>query len=106
MADPIDPEHITPDHAPRRREDVTSIDVEGEAVIYEPDHGGVHRLDRIATVLWSYLDGSVTVRELGEDVADVFEEQPSRVREDVLAYVRELGRQGLLQGVRREPGDR
>lgn len=103
MAERLHPNDITLDLAPRPHTDVTSVEVDGEAVVYSP-HAGVHRLDTTATVLWRCFDGDASLRELADDLADVFpEEEPSRLGADLLAYARDLGRAGLLDGV--DPGD-
>lgn len=102
MADPIRPDDITLDLLPRPCGDLSSVEVDGEAVVYTP-RGGVHRLDSIATVLWRCFDGATSLRELADDLADVFpDEDPARLRGDLLVYTRDLGRAGLLDGV--EPG--
>lgn len=100
MAALIDPDAIDLDFCPRRREDLTGVEVDGEAVLYEPINGGVHRLDRLATALWNCFDGSASIRELGDDLVAIYHESTERLRQDVLGYVRTLGCQGLLTGVR------
>lgn len=102
MAEPIRPGDITLDLLPRPRADVASVEVDGQAVVYTP-RGGMHRLDAVATVLWRCLDGATSLRDLADDLADVFsDEDPARLRGDLLAYARDLGQAGLLDGV--EPG--
>lgn len=104
VAERLHPDDITLDLAPRPRPDVTSVEVDGEAVVYSP-HAGVHRLDTTAAVLWRCFDGDATLREVADDLADVFaDEEPSRLRADLLAYARDLGRAGLLDRV--DPGDK
>lgn len=102
MTDPVRTDEITLDLVPRPRGDLSSVEVDGEAVVYTP-RGGVHRLDRLATVLWRCFDGTTSLRELADDLADVFaDEHLARLRGDLLVYARDLGRAGLLDGV--EPG--
>lgn len=99
MSRTVAAEDIGPDFAPRRRPDVASVEMDGEAVLYAGS-AGMHKLDRVATVLWNCFDGSVTVRELVADLDDVYPDADrSRIEADVLACVRQLGRQGLLAGV-------
>lgn len=103
MAEQLRPEDITLELAPRPRGDVTTVEVDGEAVVHAPNTG-VHRLDTIATVLWRCFDGDTSLHELAEDLVDVFaDEDPSRLSADLLAYTRDLGRAGLLDAV--DPGE-
>lgn len=86
------------DVTPRPSADVTSVEVDGETVAYSP-RTGVHRLDPVATVLWRCLDGATSLAELATDLADVFaEEDPARLRSDLLRYARDLRRAGLVEG--------
>lgn len=96
----LDPSEITLQHAPRRRGDVTAVELDGELVVYESERGGVHKLDTVATVLWHCFDGSVTLAEIVEDLQTVFDRDPQVLASDVVDYVRELGHVGLLEGVR------
>jgi hypothetical protein len=89
------------DHAPRRRRDLIEVVMDGEAIIYEPDGRAKHQLNPLATALWHCIDGSVTVRQLCEDLTDGLDRDLDQVQEDLLGYVRQLGADGLLVGVRR-----
>lgn len=95
----ITPDAITLDSVPRRRTDLTGVELEGELVLYSPDGGVLHKLDPIATVLWHCLDGRVPLRDLVADVSEVFGLSLERATTDVVGYVRELGGLGLLDGV-------
>lgn len=99
MARAITPEEIGPDFAPRRHGGVTGVELDGEMVLYSGE-GGMHKLDPVAAVLWNCFDGSVTIAEVVGDLDSVYEDASTeRITGDVLACVRELGRQGLLENV-------
>jgi hypothetical protein len=85
--------------APRRRPDVTEVVEDGEALLYEPD-GNTHRLTGLATVLWHCLDGSVSLRELADELGEVVADSPAAAEEQVRDHVRLLFEAGLLL----EPG--
>lgn len=85
-----------------RRDGVSAVELDGEAVLMEDDTGGIHHLDRIATVIWNCLDGSCTLDELAADLAEAFKADLEVVREDVLQLAQTLGRTGLLAGVAAE----
>jgi thiol-disulfide isomerase/thioredoxin/uncharacterized membrane protein YphA (DoxX/SURF4 family) len=61
--------------------------------------GAAVTLDRIGAVVVTGLDGTASLRELADDLAEVFGAPVDTVQVDVLAVVRELGRAGLLAGV-------
>lgn len=99
MARTIKPDEVALGFAPRRHPGITSVELDGEVVLYTGD-GTMHKLDPIATALWNFFDGSVTLEELVDDLDSVYEDtQAERISEDVLTCVRELGRQGLLENV-------
>lgn len=99
MSEAVDTEGITLDYAPKRREDLTAVELDGEAVLYDARDGGVHKLDPVATVLWNSFDGSLTLRELVLDLDAVFDRDAETLARDLLGYTRQLGAVGLLEGV-------
>lgn len=88
---------LTLDSTPRRSTHVTCVELEGEAVLYAGVQGTVHKLDPLGTALWNCLDGTVTLRELVDDLRDAFEGDSERIAADVLEYARALRRQGLIE---------
>lgn len=97
----IDLADLDDDFAPRRRPDVTSVELDGESVLYSQEI--VHRLDAIATVLWNCFDGTVTIAELVDDLVAIYPDtDPSDVRAGVYECVRTLGRDGLFANIRPE----
>jgi hypothetical protein len=91
--------------APRRRPDVTSVELDGEGVLYSDSV--IHRLDAIATVLWNCFDGTVTVAELVDDLCSVYPDTPAAdVRAGVYECIRTLGSEGLLANVTPDGGAR
>lgn len=92
-------ESIDRSSAPRPRDDLAHVEIDGEAVIYDERSGAMHLLDPIATVVWGCLDGAVSLGQIARELADAFTADPSRVEGDVVAVVRSFGGQGLLAGV-------
>ncbi len=93
------PTDICLDSSPRRRIDVSSVELDGEALLYAGASGEMLRLDPLATVLWNCLDGETPLRELVDDLTAVFATDPDQVSHDVLHFTRQLGELGLLDGV-------
>jgi hypothetical protein len=84
--------------APAAKPTVVSVEVGGERVLLDTETGKLHLLDRVASVVWPFLDGTATVDELAADVADAFGEPVERVRADLGALVGRLAEEGLLAG--------
>jgi hypothetical protein len=101
MTQPIGAESIGLDFVPRSRETVASVELDGEAVLYDEETGEAHVLSPTATVVWFCCDGGGTIEEISKDIAEAFATDPGAVREDVLRVVREFGGLGLLDGVER-----
>lgn len=94
---PRSPEEISLDSAPRRRDDVTSVELDGEAVLYAD--GAMHRLDPIGTVLWHCFDGETTLAELVDDLVAEFRTDREQIAHDVVGFTRRMGEDGLLAGI-------
>jgi PqqD family protein of HPr-rel-A system len=77
------------DERPKVREDLTVVELDGEAVIYDERNGDLHRLNQTATLVFSLLDGSATVEELARDISEAY----GMDDEEVIAQVRELAAQ-------------
>ena len=87
---------MTAPQRPRAREDLSVIELDGEAVVYDEASGDLHHLNPTATVVFSLCDGTVTARELAEEIAEAFGESPVEVERQVRRLLRQLRAQGLL----------
>ena len=87
---------------PRARGDVTSVVLDGEAVIHRA--GRVHALDPVATLVWRCCDGDASVDQIAAELADVFAMPRATVTRDVATVVDELAALGLLTADTGEPG--
>ncbi|MCP5027196.1 MAG: PqqD family protein [Actinomycetia bacterium] len=50
---------------------LVSVEIGGERVVWNPDHPAPAYLDPITALLWTLLDGEVSVGQLIEDVVEV-----------------------------------
>lgn len=75
---------------------LTAVELDGETVIYDPDNGELHLLDRVATVVWSCLDGSDTLGNICDVLAEAYGEQVERVRSDIKALIDNFAEKGLV----------
>jgi PqqD family protein of HPr-rel-A system len=85
-----------PAQKPKVRSDLTVVELEGEAVIYDDLVRQVHYLNRTATIVLNLCDGSSTVRELAGDIADAFSLQPGEVESQVRTLIRSFREAGFL----------
>ena len=86
---------------PRVREDLTVVELDGEAVVYDERTGDLHHLNPTATLVFGLLDGKATGRELARDLAEAYGQPFEQVLEQVQALVRSFRKAKLL-----EPGAR
>lgn len=103
MTDEIDADDIDRNLVAQFRQGVTAVELDGEAVLLDGETGVVFTLNPTATLVWRCCDGAARLGEIIDDIAFVFEDtEQGRVEVDVLALVKEVGRRGLLVGVRAE----
>ncbi len=84
---------------PTRRADVTSVELDGEAVVLAEGSASPHYLNATGTLLWNTFDGSATVDVLAQDFAEAFQMDLEIVRADILTATQAIGRAGLLEDV-------
>lgn len=87
----------------RPKDTVATAELDGEAVLYDEETGSLHSLDAIGTVVWGCLDGQASLARIADELAAAFGADPATVAGDVLELARELGRQGVLDGVSADP---
>ena len=83
---------------PKFRQDLTVVELDGEAVIYDDESGELHHLNPTATVVFTLCDGTATVKELSADIADAFSQPAHEVERQVRALLREFRKVNLLEG--------
>jgi PqqD family protein of HPr-rel-A system len=85
------------DRHPKARETLTVVELDGEAVVFDPDSLDVHRLNPTATLIFRFLDGSSSVDELADDVAAAFDAPVDDVRAQLTELVQQLDETDLLE---------
>jgi PqqD family protein of HPr-rel-A system len=93
------PDVVGPTFVPCLAADVSSVVLDGEAVLYDESSHRVHLLNPTATVIWACCDGNGNVDDIATDIAAVLELDRGAVAGDVLETVRDFARLGLLAGV-------
>ena len=99
MSEPGCVETIDESFVPVRSPDAFVVELDGEAVVLDERANRLHLLNHTATLIWNCLDGEVDVRELAREIGDALELPVDTVLADTLAVVRDLGTEGLLDGI-------
>jgi hypothetical protein len=70
--------------------------VAGEALVIHLSSGDYYSLDSVGTRIWENIDGTRTVRDLTELIAEEYDVDQDQVVADVLRLVEQLADEGLL----------
>jgi hypothetical protein len=81
---------------PVRREGVSETEIDGELVLLDTSSGALHVLNPIGAAVWAELDGQRDIATIVADLSDAAGADVDRVREDVMAFLAQLGSGGLL----------
>ena len=76
--------------------DIVSVELDGETVLFEPQHESLTVLDPVGTVIWTLLDGTVPLRTLCAELADAYRAPTEQVQQDVLVLVERLAATDLV----------
>lgn len=99
------PETLDERSVPVRSRHAYVEELDGEAVVLDEQANRLHLLNHTATLIWNCLDGVVDVRGLALEIGEVLELPVEQVSADTLAVLRELGAEGLLEGIDRCKAD-
>lgn len=89
-------------YVPRIRPEVDGVEVEGEAVLVIEEVWSIHWLNPVSTVVFNELDGVSSIDEVAFRLSQAFNADPEVVRNDVVEMVRQLAREGFLEGIEAE----
>jgi len=95
-------DQIGPDFVAQPRREVVTVEIDGDAVVYDELRETTHLLNPTGAIVWRLLDGETRLDELSADLAEVFGVGVEEVLADVVALVHELGQRGLLEHVATE----
>jgi hypothetical protein len=77
--------------------DVEHVEIDGETVVYDCRTKALHLLDPLATTIWEALDGTCTLRDLSEELAQAFAHPLRETTSDVLGFASDLCRLSLAR---------
>ena len=81
--------------------DVQGTSMEGETVLLDLSTGRYYTLNRLGSVIWEHCTGHSTISDIHAVLCDRFEVASERALDDLVALVRQLDQEGLLQQERR-----
>ena len=79
-----------------------SCDLAGEAAILHLGSGTYYGLDRVGARIWDLVQQPTRVDHLRDTLLEEYEVEPERLERDLLALLRDLAAEGLVE-VRDEP---
>jgi Coenzyme PQQ synthesis protein D (PqqD) len=97
----VDPSHNADSLA--RRSDVEWVEVDEEAVLYDPAAHMLHRLNESATAVWAACDGRSSSEMIIRAIEDVYAAEGCAIAGDVPAVIKRFRRLGLLRRAEAEP---
>jgi hypothetical protein len=93
----VDGAQIEPRTLLRRSDRAVHGDLPEETVLLDVEDGVAVRLNPSGAYLWERLEEPATVEELARGMAGRFEIDEAQALGDVVAFVREMLRRGLLE---------
>lgn len=93
--------NVSRSSAVRQAKDQVSTELEGEVVIMGVDQGNYYNLDLLGSRIWQLIEHPVPVSRLCEHLQEEFEVEPEVCEQDVLRFLDQLAREGLVEVVER-----
>ena len=90
---------------PKRRTDINSQVVEGEAIVLDRHHELIHQLNLTATYIWERCDGKASIEDIAVQLAETFAVEAETALNDVVRVMRDLQHLQLLEVVPQQPLD-
>src|SRR2546422_3041788 len=87
---------------PKARADLTFVQVEDEAILYDPESVRLHHLNPSAALIFQLCDGSGTVKELARDIAAELKLPHDEIYRQGRQVVGHLKHSGILHSKRRK----
>ncbi len=76
---------------------VTGQVVDGEAVLVLPDKGEVKVLNEVGARIWELSDGTRTIAEISEQLAQEFEVDIQKAQNDAVIFLQQLEQKGVVK---------
>ena len=83
-------------HYPKQRSDVRVCLVEEEMIVFDRCCGLIHQLNPTARYIWERCDGTATIADIAQHLAEAFGVDPQTAAADVVALIEQLHTLELL----------
>lgn len=81
----------------KQASNVTFQNVAGEAILIHLDTGTYFSLNKVGTQFWEMLDGSQTIAEQAQALADQYDVDSAMVRDDLLELALAMQQENLVE---------
>lgn len=81
---------------PAVRSDLTIVELDGEAVVYDEASGELHHLNPSATIVLTLCDGTATVDEMAAWIAEASGVDPAEIADQVRTTIDRFSGAGLI----------
>ncbi len=86
----------------RKREEIVSRKIAGETILVPvtgrlADMKRIFSLNPVADFIWDRIDGARSVSDIVVEVVSAFDTEPGKAGADVLEFVSELEREGVVE---------
>jgi hypothetical protein len=81
---------------PKARDDLTVVELDGEAVIYDEETTELHHLNPTATIVFGLCDGTSTMKQMSIDVSEAFGVPLEEVEPQIRTLIRSFRKVRLL----------
>ena len=78
---------------------MVTVEIDGEAIIYDELQEMAHLLSPTAAIVWGLLDGQSRLEDVAVDLAEAFDVTAEQVLGDVVKLVQEFAQLDLLENI-------
>ncbi|UHD17151.1 HPr-rel-A system PqqD family peptide chaperone [Thiocapsa bogorovii] len=78
---------------------LTYRDLDGELIVLDAATGYIHQMNPTGALIWRLLDGGTSIESIETRLSDEFDLDAEEARRDVLGFVEQLQRAGLLEPI-------
>ena len=80
----------------RRQDGILTQEAQGQTVLLRLEDGGYYAVDEVGAMIWQLCDGERSVADIVSTLCAEFDAPEATVRADVLEFIGDLRREGLL----------
>ncbi len=88
---------ITKSSRPMTREDLLQSDLNDGCVLYDKSRETAYTLNIMASLIWSYLDGAISLEEIARELSSICGSGTNTVLPDIVRTVTFFQDNGLLE---------